>query len=107
MRVGLVAGNTGVNCSEIITAVGSDFFAGFRASGETTSTFDGNDLSGTITSWVDGDNVATTTIDSGTYTICSYIDINQDGLLNSGEPVASEVTNISLLDQLIDDWGDF
>ena len=103
-HVGLIAGNTGADCAQVITAAGTDFYTGFRASGTVSSSLDSTKLVGSVTDWVDGDNQSATTIDSGTYTLCAYLDTNEDGLLSAGEPFARDVITLGQLSYVITDW---
>ena len=85
-RIGLVFSPSAV-CSELILAAGSDFKQIFSISGEAESEFTGIFLRGTVSTLVDSSGQTLSEVSSGSYTLCGHLDENQNGLLDSGEPI--------------------
>lgn len=106
-RVGLVAASFGVDCASLINSAGSDFAVAFSYSGTATSEFLDDVLRGSVLQWADENGDTTAEIESGFYTVCAHLDTDQNDLLSDGEPVATKVINVSLPDQLVDEWTPF
>ena len=106
-RVGIVEGSLGTDCSLHIRQAGSDFFSNFSISGEVSAEFSASSglLQGSVTSWVDTLNATTTSLKTGPHTICAYLDINSNGLLNTGEPVSSKTVSSLGINQLMSGWS--
>lgn len=107
LRVGLLAGDTGADCGQMITFASSEFFSAFRASGSTDSEFTGLVLRGAIESWVDGEGDEIAELPAGLYTACAYVDIDGNGLLGTNEPISRQVIDIRQINQLLDSWSEF
>ena len=107
MRLGLILGTT-QDCEDIIDQLGQgDFFSVFDASSVVGTQLSGTTIFGRHTDFVNSSNEAITEIDDGDYKACGYIDVNQNGLMDSGEPFLDTTYDIRLdLERNLTDWKD-
>ena len=99
--------SSSAQCNQLLSASGSDLKNIFEFSSESTTEFTGLLLRATTSTWVDTEGETVTTAPSGTYTLCSYLDTNENNLIDSGEPFSQQSIDFSSLDQLIDQWEEF
>lgn len=102
--IGLTS-NTNVNCESYLSQSLSQTMLrqSFDFSG-TGTTYYSTFLSGTVTSWVNSNNVTVLTMQSTTYKACAFIDIDGNGLFGNTEPVGELSLSPSNNNPQITDW---
>ncbi len=106
MRLGLILAPS-QSCEQMITnLVGGDSSQTFEYSGSSQSLFNGTVAYGRIENFVDNNGDPATEVDDGNYTACGFIDINQNSLMDSGEPFLDSEYDIRLdLERNLTDWS--
>lgn len=88
--------DTQSTCASLIESAGSNFSSAFLASGSASASWDSSNarLIGYVSDWVNANQQTISELPSGSYRICAYLDVNSNGLLDSGEPYYSEIQSI-------------
>ena len=96
---------TDVNCENFLFGINNgEFTYAFLYSGTTVGVFTGTSVQGSIQQWVNTFNQPVTSIESKNYKVCGFMDVNNNGILNSGEPLGEGYFDPSETQHYITDW---
>lgn len=86
---GAIHDDPSINCDTTLKGLdASSRRLTFVVTGQATSTTSGAYLTASITAWKNSSNGTASSLDSGSYRGCAFIDANSNDRLDSGEPVA-------------------
>lgn len=89
-----LSSESGFDCeSELLNLPPRLFIPTFTYSGYTYAAFNGSFLHGVVTEWVNSSSGPAMTMPDGNYTLCAFLDLNNNGQLDSYEPLATETIN--------------
>jgi hypothetical protein len=97
--------NLAMDCDSTLKALNaSQRQALFTVSGSATSSRNGIYLIATINSWTNSTGGRQDIINPGSYRVCSFVDSNGNGQLDSAEPVGSGQVNAGDNNYILNSW---